>query len=102
MLATAGIAGIVVGFALKDLAENYISGIIMGFRNPFLPNDQIQSGDVFGTVQQLNLRYTQVITPAGLLVYLPNSHVLTNPLTNFTHDGKVHRLQHRRCLWHRP
>lgn len=89
LLATAGIAGIVVGFALKDLAENYISGIIMGFRNPFLPGDQIHSGDVFGTVQELNLRYTKIITPDGLLVFLPNSQVLTNPLTNYTHDDNI-------------
>lgn len=56
MLATAGIASIVVGFALKDIAENYVSGLLMGFRNPFVPNDQIQSGDLVGTVEELNLR----------------------------------------------
>lgn len=87
VLAGAGIAGIAVAFALQDIAENYISGILMGFRNPFSPGDQISSGDFEGTVIELNLRYTTIRTYDGVRVLLPNGQVLKNPLTNLTANG---------------
>ena len=87
VLAGAGIAGIAIAFALQDIAENYISGILMGFRNPFDPGDQIVSGDHEGTVEELNLRYTTIRTYDGVRVLLPNAQVLKNPLTNLTVNG---------------
>lgn len=86
-LAGAGIVGITLAFALQDIAENYISGVIMGFRNPFAPGDQIISGDSEGTVEELNLRYTTIRTYDGVRVLLPNGHVLKRPLTNLTING---------------
>lgn len=87
VLAGAGIAGIALAFALQDIAENYISGVIMGFRNPFARGDQIISGDAEGTVEALNLRYTTIRTYDGVRVLLPNGAVLKNPLTNLTVNG---------------
>ncbi len=87
VLAGAGIAGIAVAFALQDIAENYISGILMGFRNPFSPGDEIISGEHEGTVEELNLRYTTIRTYDGVRVLLPNGGVLSNPLTNLTVNG---------------
>ncbi len=87
VLAGAGIAGVAIAFALQDIAENYISGILMGFRNPFNPGDQISSGDHEGTVEELNLRYTTIRTYDGVRVLLPNAQVLKNPLTNLTANG---------------
>ena len=87
VLAGAGIAGVAIAFALRDIAENYISGIIMGFRNPFSPGDQISSGEHEGTVEELNLRYTTIRTYDGVRVLLPNAGVLKTPLTNLTTNG---------------
>lgn len=87
VLAGAGIAGIALAFALQDIAENYISGVLMGFRNPFSPGDEIISGAAEGTVEELNLRYTTIRTYDGVRVLLPNSQVLKNPLTNLTVNG---------------
>ena len=87
VLAGAGIVGIALAFALQDIAENYISGVLMGFRNPFSPGDQIVSGDHEGTVEELNLRYTTITTYDGVRVLLPNGAVLKNPLTNLTING---------------
>ncbi len=88
VLAGAGIVGIAIAFALQDIAENYMSGLIMGFRNPFSPGDEIVSGDHEGSVEELNLRYTTIRTYDGARVLLPNSMVLTNPLTNLTANGR--------------
>lgn len=87
VLAGAGIAGVAIAFALQDIAENYISGVIMGFRNPFSPGDEIVSGEFEGSVEELNLRYTTIRTYDGVRVLLPNSDVLANPLTNLTVNG---------------
>ncbi len=87
VLAGAGIVGIAVAFALQDIAENYISGVLMGFRNPFSPGDQIVSGDHEGTVEELNLRYTTISTYDGVRVLLPNAQALKSPLTNLTVNG---------------
>lgn len=88
VLAGAGIVGIALAFALQDIASNYISGILMGFRNPFSLGDEIATGAYQGAVVELNLRYTTIRQPDGVKVMIPNSQVLTNPLTNLTAYGK--------------
>lgn len=87
VLAGAGLLGIALAFALKDIAENYLSGVLMGFRNPFNPGDEIISGDHEGRVEGLNLRYTTLRTYDGVRVLLPNGQVFKSPLTNLTING---------------
>lgn len=87
LLAGAGLSAIIVGFAFKDIAENFLAGVIMAFRRPFRKGDVIQSGDVQGTVLQLNIRDTQVKTPDGKDVFIPNGQILKNALFNYTIDG---------------
>lgn len=88
VLGGAGIVGIALAFALRDIAENYISGILMGLRNPFRPGDEIVSGAHTGTVEELNLRYTSIRAPDGVRVLLPNAGVLSSPLENLTEGGR--------------
>lgn len=88
ILASAGVAGIVVGFALKDLAENYIAGLVLGFRRPFVIGDEIVVAETFtGRVEELSLRYTRLRSRDGLRVYLPNAMLLREPLLNLTVNG---------------
>lgn len=84
VLGGAGIIGIALAFALRDIAENLISGLLMGLRNPFRPGDEIVSGEHTGEVEELNLRYTSIRSPEGVRVLLPNGKVLSSPLTNLT------------------
>jgi small conductance mechanosensitive channel len=87
ILATAGASAVVLGFAFKDIGENFIAGIILAFNRPFNVNDTIQVGEVTGKVKTLQFRYTHIKTFNGQDVYIPNSDVLTEPVTNFTEDG---------------
>lgn len=87
VLGGAGIVGIALAFALRDIAENLISGILMGLRNPFTPGDEIVSGEHTGVVEELNLRHTSIRTPEGARVLLPNGKVLSSPLTKLTVNG---------------
>lgn len=87
ILAGAGILTFVLGFAFKDIGENFLAGIILAFKSPFRLKDLIESGSVLGYVQELNLRETRVKTPDGKDVFIPNGQILKNPLINYTLDG---------------
>lgn len=87
ILAAAGASAVVLGFAFKDIGENFIAGVILAFNRPFNVNDTILVGEIFGTVKNLELRYTKIKTFDGKDVYIPNADVLTKPVTNYTEDG---------------
>ncbi|WP_339704778.1 mechanosensitive ion channel family protein [uncultured Kriegella sp.] len=87
ILTAAGASAVVLGFAFKDIGENFIAGIILAFSRPFDVNDTVEIGENFGKVKSLEFRYTKLKTFNGKDVYIPNSDVLTKPVTNFTEDG---------------
>lgn len=87
VLTAAGASAVVLGFAFKDIGENFIAGIILAFSRPFNVNDTVEIGENFGKVKALEFRYTKLKTFNGKDVYIPNSDVLTKPVTNYTEDG---------------
>lgn len=87
LLAGAGISAFVIGFAFKDIGENFLAGILMAFKRPFRIGDIVESGDIKGTIIGLSLRDTQVKTFDGKDVYIPNGLILKNPIINYTIDG---------------
>jgi small conductance mechanosensitive channel len=87
ILAGAGITAFIIGFALRDIGENFLAGILMAFKRPFRVGDFVESGAFKGRVITLNLRDTQIKTPDGKDVYIPNANIIKNPLTNYTIDG---------------
>ncbi len=87
IVATAGASAIVIGFAFKDIAENFLAGIILAFNRPFHVNDTVQIENVFGRVKSMEFRYTKISTFDGRNVYIPNADVLNKPVINFTEDG---------------
>lgn len=87
MMATFGASALVIGFAFKDIAENFLAGIILAFNRPFSVDDTVQIENVFGRVKTMEFRYTKITTFDGRSVYIPNSDVLTKPVYNYTEDG---------------
>ncbi len=87
LLTAAGASALVLGFAFKDIGENFIAGVILAFNRPFNIHDTVEIGDNFGKINGLEFRYTKMKTFDGKDVYIPNSDVLTKPVTNFTEDG---------------
>jgi len=75
LLAGAGVIGLALGCAFQDTAANFVAGIIMAVRSPIKIGDIIESGDVMGVVQRINLRATEVHTFQGVLVVVPNRDV---------------------------
>ncbi|RYM33818.1 mechanosensitive ion channel family protein [Brumimicrobium glaciale] len=87
VLTAAGAGAVVLGFAFKDIGENFIAGVILAFNRPYDVNDTVEIGENFGKVKALEFRYTKLKTFDGKDVYIPNSDVLTKPVTNYTEDG---------------
>lgn len=87
LLAGAGVLTFIIGFALKDIGENFLAGIILAFKSPFKLDDLIEVNDIIGHVKDISIRETLLKTPDGKDVFLPNSIILKNPLYNYTIDG---------------
>ncbi|MEB8329476.1 mechanosensitive ion channel family protein [Flavobacteriaceae bacterium KMM 6897] len=87
LLTAAGASAVIIGFAFKDIGENFISGIILSFNRPFNVNETVSIGDIFGKVKNIEFRYTKLRTFDGRDVYIPNSDVITKPVFNYTEDG---------------
>ncbi len=84
LLTAAGIVGIIVGFAVRDVAANFISGIFVLIDQPFVVGDAIEVSDYSGTVAQISLRSTEIATWDGPVVSIPNSTMATTPVINYS------------------
>jgi len=87
LLTAAGASAVIIGFAFRDIGENFISGVILSFSRPFDVNDTVMVGDIFGKVKGLEFRYTKLKTFDGRDVYIPNSDIIKKAVFNYTEDG---------------
>ena len=87
ILTAAGASAVIIGFAFRDIGENFISGIILSFNRPFNVNETVSIGEIFGKVKTIEFRYTKLRTFDGRDVYIPNSDVIKKPVFNYTEDG---------------
>ncbi|MDK1117645.1 MAG: mechanosensitive ion channel [Anaerolineae bacterium] len=89
-LAGLGILGFTIGFALQDIMQNFVSGIILLIQQPFDVGDSIEVKGYGGKILAINLRTSEMRTWDGRIIIIPNSDILSNPITNYT------RAKHRR------
>lgn len=88
LLGALGIVGIALAFALQDILQNFVAGLLLQIRRPFSYGDQISSGDIEGTVEAIDARSVTVVTPDGETVYIPSSEVITGAIYNQTERGQ--------------
>ena len=81
MLAGLGIGSVAIGFAFKDIFENFLAGIIILLRREMRINDFIECVGLEGKVENILVRETHVRQTDGQLVIVPNSMLFKNPLT---------------------
>lgn len=79
-----GLTGLALGFALKDIISNFVSGLLILGLRPFQIGDQIVVGETEGGVERIELRATQIRTYDGRVVLVPNAEVFTSRVTNNT------------------
>lgn len=83
---TAGVAGLAVGFAFRDIVENYLAGVLLSIRSPFAINDLVQIGTHEGKVVRLTSREMVLMTLDGNHVVIPNSTVFKTTIYNYTRN----------------
>ncbi|MBW4468090.1 MAG: mechanosensitive ion channel family protein [Pegethrix bostrychoides GSE-TBD4-15B] len=76
-----GISGVAIGFAFRDILQNFLAGILILLTEPFQIDDQIVFKDFEGTVEQIQTRATTIRTYDGRRIVIPNSELFTNSVT---------------------
>jgi len=84
MLATLGLGSVAIGFAFKDVFENFLAGILIMLRDPMRIGDYIECEGVEGWVEHISIRETYIRETDDELVLVPNSYLFKNPLTVVT------------------
>ncbi len=84
LLGGAGVIGIVVGFAFRDIAENFLASLLLSIRRPFRADDYIEVDGHEGLVQTMNTRSTILLSPEGNHIQIPNATVFKNTIINYT------------------
>lgn len=85
-----GLGSVAVSFAFQDIFKNFLAGILMLLHEPFQLGDQIVVEGFEGTVEEISMRSTQIMTYQGERVIVPNAIVFTNSVRVLT------ALPHRR------
>jgi len=88
VLGTAGALGIALGFAFRDIMENYLAGILMGVRQPFAPKDHVVIDGNEGVLVSLTSRATTLMTLDGNHLRLPNALVFRSVILNYTRNPR--------------
>ncbi|OUL22199.1 mechanosensitive ion channel protein MscS [Nostoc sp. RF31YmG] len=76
-----GISGVAIGFAFRDILQNFLAGILILLTEPFRIDDQIVFKDFEGTVENIETRATTIKTYDGRRIVIPNSELFTNSIT---------------------
>jgi potassium efflux system protein len=82
VLAASTVLLVGIGFGLQNIAQNFISGLIVLFEQPIRPGDFIKVGDAYGIVDAIGLRATRVITRDQVTIIVPNSELVTTQVIN--------------------
>ena len=93
LISILGLSSVAIGFAFRDILQNFLAGILLLLSEPFRIGDQIVINDFEGTVEDIQTRATFLKTYDGRRIVIPNSNLFTNSVTvNTAHDKR--RLQY--------
>ena len=84
-----GVLGVGIGFGLQGLANNFVSGVVIGIERPIRPGDVVRVGEHFGTILQVGARSTALRTVDRVTVLIPNSRFLESEVVNWSHGDPV-------------
>lgn len=87
-IALLGAAGLAIGFALQGSLSNFAAGVLMVFFRPFSLGDFIEGGGTMGTVEEITLFTTQLLTPDNKVVIIPNAKLNSDNIINFNVLGQ--------------
>jgi len=87
-----GAVGIGLGFGLQNIANNFVSGLILLFERPIRVGDRVEVGDTNGDVVRIAARSTWVRTNDNVVIIIPNSEFINSHVTNWTANDRQVRF----------
>lgn len=88
----AGALGVGIGFGMQNIANNFISGLIILFERPIKVGDRIEVGTVSGDIVKISSRATTVSTNDNISIIIPNSDLINKQVINWSHNDRKIRL----------
>ena len=88
MIAGLGVGALIIGFGLKDIMENWVSGVLIMWGKTYAIGDVIRVGDLTGTVTDIALRTTKLKTYDRNEIIIPNSVLMREKIVNLTGGSK--------------
>ena len=85
--------GIGIGFGLQNIVSNFVCGLIILGERSIALGHRIEVGGVAGQVTRINLRSTVVVTNDNITIIVPNSNLISNPVTNWSYGDPKVRLR---------
>ncbi len=87
VIAGLGVSGLILGFAFQDTLSNFAAGVMLIANDPFQAGDYVEAGGHAGTVKEVSIVATKLLTPDNKLIILPNKVVWGAPITNYSSTG---------------
>jgi len=84
LMAIVGAAGLAVGLALKDSLGNFAAGVMLVLFRPFRKGDFVEAGGVAGTVDEVRIFSTVLVTPDNKQITIPNGQIGAGSITNYS------------------
>jgi small-conductance mechanosensitive channel len=89
LVAGLGLTGFALGFALKDVLSNFVSGVMLLAYRPFRLGDVIEMGEFVGTIETIRIRDTLVRAADGRLIVIPNTKLITEVVVNHSDAART-------------
>src|SRR5579859_1097403 len=93
LLAASAVLAVGIGFGLQNIAQNFISGLILLLEQPVRHGDFVRVGGTLGTVEDIGLRATHIITRDEVTIIVPNSALITAEVVNHSRPTTSLRIR---------
>src|SRR5213082_211576 len=89
----AGALGVGVGFGLRSIVSDLISGLVLLAERPITVGDRVEVAGIAGQVQQIRARSTVILTNDNIMMIVPNTKFIDSPVTNWTYGDRRVRFR---------
>jgi small-conductance mechanosensitive channel len=93
LIATSTVVAVGIGFGLQNVAQNFVSGVILLVEQPVRKGDFVRVGDALGIVDDIGLRATHIVTRDEVTIIVPNSSLVTASVINHSRPSKKLRIR---------
>jgi small-conductance mechanosensitive channel/CRP-like cAMP-binding protein len=95
VVATSGVAAVILGLAGQNLLGGIIAGISLQINRPYKVSDWLKVGDTYGEVMEINWRSTRLRTNDGIYLDIPNNEIVKSTIVNLHYPTEVHAMRIR-------